>query len=201
MTQPRRQAGSRFATASFLVVIAIAVGWPQWHSGREATFERMSFMSNTLIIDPEKCTSCRLCELVCSQRNAGAYRPSRSRIEVAIHTDAAFYFPMACFQCDDAPCMKECAAGAIVRDPVTKVVKIVLDECTECRICETACPFGVIKCVDGKAQKCEYCEGDPECARFCTPGALRYEPEGQWPAPQRQAYADRLRRLHEEAQS
>jgi anaerobic carbon-monoxide dehydrogenase iron sulfur subunit len=158
-------------------------------------------MSNALIVDPDKCTSCRLCELVCSQRNAGAYQPSRSRIEVAIRVDAAFYFPMACFQCDEAPCMEGCPAGAIIRDPVTKVVKIAADECTECRICETACPYGVIRCVDGRAIKCEHCGGDPECVRFCVPGALRYEPAEQWLAPQRQAYADGLRHLCEEARS
>ncbi|HVP10948.1 MAG TPA: 4Fe-4S dicluster domain-containing protein [Phycisphaerae bacterium] len=158
-------------------------------------------MSNALIVDPEKCTSCRLCELVCSQRNAGAYRPSSSRIEVAVRVDEAIYFPMACFQCDDAPCMTECSAGAIVRDPVTKVVKILEEECNECRVCETACPYGVIRFVDGKAVKCEHCGGDPECVRFCVPGALRYAPAEEWSVPQRQSYADRLRQLCGEARS
>lgn len=155
-------------------------------------------MHYALIIDADKCTSCRLCELACSSRNDKAFRPSRSRIEVAIDVDKAFYFPRVCFQCDDAPCVKECPSEALVRDPVTKVVKVIEDRCNECAICETACPYGVIRCRDGLARKCELCNGDPECVRFCAPAALRYEPIEQWPADRRQAYADQLRGLCEE---
>jgi anaerobic carbon-monoxide dehydrogenase iron sulfur subunit len=156
-------------------------------------------MVKILAIDPEKCTSCRLCELACAQRNAGGYRPSRARIRVAIQVDEAFYFPMVCFQCDDAPCLRECPSEALVRDPTTHVVRLIADRCNGCAICETTCPYGVIRCVDGQAIKCECCDGEPECVQFCAPGALRYESVEQWPAAQRGAYASRLEELVKEA--
>ena len=149
-------------------------------------------MPRTLVIEPEKCTSCRLCELACAQRHAKAFRPSRARIRLAIRVDEALYFPMTCFQCDDAPCIRECPSEALMRDPVTKVVTVVADRCNECALCEAACPYGVIRCHDGRATKCECCAGDPECVRFCAPGALRYEPAENWPVERRRAYADRL---------
>ena len=158
-------------------------------------------MAKVLIIEPEKCTSCRLCELVCSQKNVGIFRPSRSRIWVAINPEQAFYFPMVCLQCHEAPCIDECPSEALVRDPVTNAVVVVEENCDECGLCEPACPYGVIRCLDGKAQKCELCGGDPECVRFCSPGALRYEEQEQWSQAARQAYAGRLSNLFEEAPS
>lgn len=158
-------------------------------------------MANVLIIDPEKCTSCRLCELACSQKHAGAFIPSRSHIQVAIFPDEAIYFPMACMQCDEAWCIAECPSEALVRDPNTNAVVVVEEKCTECGLCEPACPYGAIRYWGDKVQKCQLCGGDPECVRFCAPGALRYEPQEQWPATERQAYADRFRSLLKEAQA
>ncbi|MBN2560741.1 MAG: 4Fe-4S dicluster domain-containing protein [Phycisphaerae bacterium] len=155
-------------------------------------------MAKILVIDPDKCTTCRLCELVCSERHVGAFRPSRSHIRVAIQADDAFYFPMVCMQCDDAPCIAACPTHALVRDPTTNAVVLVEARCEGCGECEPACPYGVIRCFDGKAQKCELCGGDPECVRFCAPGALLYEAAERWPDAQRQAYADRLRELAQE---
>ncbi|HUU82342.1 MAG TPA: 4Fe-4S dicluster domain-containing protein [Phycisphaerae bacterium] len=155
-------------------------------------------MANVLVIDPEKCTSCRLCELACSARNAGAYRPARSRIRVLIRADEAFYFPRVCIQCEEAPCIEECPTDALVRDAATNVVVLKEDRCDGCGVCESACPYGVIWCLDDKAHKCDLCGGDPECVRFCAPDALRYESQDRWPPGDRQAYADRLRGLVQE---
>ena len=158
-------------------------------------------MANTLIVDPDTCTSCRLCELVCSERRLGAYRPSRTGIRVAIDADQAFYFPIVCIQCEDAPCIDACPVQALVRDPTTNAVVVVAEECDVCGLCEPACPYGTIRCLDGQALKCDLCGGDPECVRFCAPGALRYEPAESWPQKQRQAYTERLRELRQEVKA
>jgi Fe-S-cluster-containing hydrogenase component 2 len=139
-----------------------------------------------------------LCELVCSEGAVGAFQPTRSHIRVAIDADNAFYFPMICLQCENAECIEACPTDALVRDPNTGAVVLVAARCEECGACEPACPYGAVHCRTGKAEKCELCGGDPECVRFCSPGALRYEDPAQWPAAQRTAYADRLARLVEE---
>lgn len=154
-------------------------------------------MANVLVVDPDKCTSCRLCEIVCSERSTGSYRPSRSRIRVEIQADDAFYFPRVCTQCPEAPCIDACPTDALVRDPATGAVVLVEARCEECGVCEPACPYGVIRCLEGKARKCELCGGDPECVRFCVPGALRFEPAEQWSAAGQRAYTDRLGELAE----
>ena len=160
--------------------------------------QRASLMPKVLAIDPDKCTTCRLCELVCSQKHEGTFRPWRSHIRVAIRTEEAFYFPMVCIQCPEAPCIEECPTDALVRDAATDAVVLVEARCEECGICESACPYGAIRCPEGKPRKCDLCGGDPECVRFCAPGALRYEPPEQWAQEPRKAYADRLRDLVKE---
>ena len=150
-------------------------------------------MARVLAIDHEKCTSCRLCELVCSERGVGAFRPSRSHVRVAVYVDDAVYLPMVCMQCDDAPCIPVCPSGALVRDARTNAVVVLDERCVGCRMCGLACPFGVINYWDGKARKCDLCGGNPECVRFCSTKALSFEPQERATQTARQAYANRLR--------
>ncbi len=150
-------------------------------------------MARVLTIDPDKCTSCRLCELACSQGHANAFCPTRSHVRVAIYPEDAIYFPIVCMQCDDAPCIAVCPSAALVRDTRTNAVLVAEERCVGCRMCALACPFGAINYWDGKARKCDLCGGDPECVRFCPPGALSFETEERSTAPARQAFANRLR--------
>ena len=39
-------------------------------------------MEKVLIVDTDKCTACRVCELVCSMSKEGEFNPKRSRIRV-----------------------------------------------------------------------------------------------------------------------
>jgi Fe-S-cluster-containing hydrogenase component 2 len=134
-----------------------------------------------------------LCELACSERHVGAYRPTRAHVRVAIYPEDAIYFPVVCMQCDDAPCMAVCPSAALVRETGTNAVLVLEDRCVGCRMCALACPFGAINYWDGKARKCDLCGGDPECVRFCVPRALRFEQEERSTAPARDAFANRLR--------
>ena len=158
-------------------------------------------MNKVLIVDPDKCTSCRLCELVCSEAHGGAFRPSRSHIRVNIDADKASYFPMVCIQCEETPCIEECPSEALVRDPDTNVVMLIAENCTECGLCEAACPYGAVRFWDGIAQKCDLCGGDPECVRFCAGGALRYESLDAWDKENRRAYVDKLLNLEKEVKA
>jgi len=39
-------------------------------------------MSKVLMIDYEKCTGCRICEMACSAKHEGAINPFQSRIKI-----------------------------------------------------------------------------------------------------------------------
>ena len=69
-----------------------------------------------LVMDPEKCTGCRLCEIVCSVKHTGVSNPARARIHVIKWDNEGFYMPMRCQQCKDAPCKAACPKDAIYLD-------------------------------------------------------------------------------------
>ncbi|MDH5703068.1 MAG: 4Fe-4S binding protein, partial [Aigarchaeota archaeon] len=46
--------------------------------------------------------------------------------------------------------------------------------CIGCKECVWACPFGAMSVKKGVAVKCDLCDGEPECAKVCVPGAIRY---------------------------
>ena len=137
-------------------------------------------MVKTIVINPEKCSSCRICELVCSAKHHYEYNPSRSRIKVDIFADEFVYIPHTCQQCNEPWCMNICPTGALARDEKTDAVKVESEKCVGCKMCILACPFGNMKydSENGCAEKCDLCGGKPECVKHCFFGALEYqEPE------------------------
>lgn len=135
-------------------------------------------MQKILIVDHERCTGCRLCELVCSVKSAGVSNPSRARIHIIKWEMEGFELPMVCQQCESAPCMAVCPVDALSRDGDLERVVIDYDLCIGCKLCVAACPFGGmgIDTVAKKVIKCELCDGDPTCVAFCQPQALQYVP-------------------------
>jgi anaerobic carbon-monoxide dehydrogenase iron sulfur subunit len=133
-------------------------------------------MEKILKIDYEKCTGCRLCELVCSVSHDGVSNPSRSRIKVMKWEAEGLYIPMSCQQCEDAPCLNVCPVKAISRDPDVGFVNIDYDACIGCRTCVAVCPFGAMSynAIDQKVFKCDLCDGEPQCVRFCDMKAVDF---------------------------
>lgn len=137
-------------------------------------------MAKALYINYEKCTGCRLCELVCAVSHDGVSNPARSRIKVMKWESEGLYVPMSCQQCQDAPCMNVCPMKAISRNNETEVVSVDYDVCIGCRSCTLVCPFGAMNYnpIDKKVFKCDVCDGDPQCVRFCDMKAVDYvEPD------------------------
>ena len=131
-------------------------------------------MGRMITVSTEKCTNCRMCEAACSFTKAGVFAPTRSRIKVHAFPEDFRHIPTTCFQCADAPCARVCPSGALVQGD--GLVRYLPDSCIGCRMCMLACPFGVIsfEAEQGKIAKCDTCDGDPECVRFCAYGALEF---------------------------
>lgn len=131
-------------------------------------------MSKYIVVDADKCTNCRMCELACSFRKTGAFQPIRSRIRVHVFGEDFKHIPVTCFQCADAPCVKACPAGALLQGQ--GLVRFVRENCIGCKMCMLACPFGVITFNEEERviAKCDTCDGDPECVRFCNYDALSF---------------------------
>ena len=137
-------------------------------------------MDKVLMIDYEKCTGCRLCELVCAVKHDGKSNPVRSRIKVMKWEAEGHYIPMSCQQCEDAPCMQGCPVGAIHRDDALNRVAVNYDVCIGCRACMQACPYDAIYLNEDKgvAEKCHYCAHrtevgiEPACVVVCPEQAI-----------------------------
>ncbi len=133
-------------------------------------------MAKVLHIDHEKCTGCRLCELVCAVSHDGVSNPTRSRIRVLKWEAEGLYIPMSCQQCQDAPCLNVCPVKAISQDEELGRVSVDYDTCIGCRSCVSVCPFGAMSfnATDRRVLKCDVCNGDPQCVRFCDVKAVDF---------------------------
>jgi carbon-monoxide dehydrogenase iron sulfur subunit len=155
-------------------------------------------VEKNLAVDYEKCTGCRLCELVCTVMHDGVSNPARSRIRIVKWEAEGQYVPIVCQQCEDAPCSKICPVGAIKRDAQVGFWQIDSTICIGCRSCVGACPFGAMNYtpIDHKVFKCDLCGGDPQCVRFCDKKAVDYVALERLGERSKKAAAERLRSAH-----
>jgi carbon-monoxide dehydrogenase iron sulfur subunit len=148
-----------------------------------------------LKIDFEKCTGCRLCELVCAVKHHNVSNPARSRIRIVKWESEGVYIPMVCQQCEDAPCAAACPSKALSRNEETGRVELDYDKCIGCRTCVSVCPFGAVHFVpiDRKVIKCDLCDGDPQCVRFCEVKAIEFVEEADLGLHKSRQAAQRIR--------
>jgi len=126
-----------------------------------------------LLYDSRKCTSCRLCEIVCSFKHYGVFDFDKSNIRNVYSHGRNGTEVAHCLHCDNALCMDACPTGAIYRSETGHVL-INSMKCIGCKTCISACPLGVIWFDerDGAAKKCDFCDGKTTCASYCPTGAL-----------------------------
>jgi len=158
-------------------------------------------MAKVLYVDHQKCTGCQLCELVCAVSHDGISNPARSRIRVVKWEAEGLYIPMACQQCQDAPCLNVCPVKAISRNEELARVAVDYDVCIGCRSCVSACPFGamIFNPTDRQVFKCDLCDGDPQCARFCEVKAVDFIEAGKVSINKRRQAAERVSSASKEA--
>jgi len=133
-------------------------------------------MTKMLILDTDKCAGCRLCEMVCSIKHTNKCNPSRACVHVVKWDEFGFFLPMRCQQCDDAACLAVCPRKAIYRNEEQGCVLIDYDKCIGCKACIIACPFGAMSydVALRRVVKCDLCNGDPQCVKFCPMEAIEY---------------------------
>lgn len=158
-------------------------------------------MAKVLYIDYHKCTGCRTCEMVCAVKHDGVLNPMRSRIKVMKWETEGLYIPMACQQCQDAPCLNVCPVKAISRDEEMGRVMVDYDVCIGCRSCVVVCPFGAMNfnVIDRRVFKCDLCDGEPQCVRFCDVKAVEYVDADAVAIDKKRVAAERLSLAGKEA--
>jgi len=83
--------------------------------------------------------------------------------------------PLFCLNCEEAFCREVCPTKAIQRDEKAGALVLKEEKCVHCRACTMVCPFlGLQILSDRKVVKCDLCEGEPYCVKYCETGALRY---------------------------
>lgn len=139
-----------------------------------------------IVFNPDYCSGCMRCMTTCTTYNTGATSLSKSRIHVVRHEghaiskldeeDDLIFDVITCLQCDEPYCTYFCPTMAITKDSETGVTFIDHDKCVGCRMCMASCPFGAIFYDSDKRQvvKCEQCDGQPQCVKFCPTLALQF---------------------------
>jgi len=71
-------------------------------------------LEKVLIVDGEKCTGCRVCELICSVVSSGEYNPQKSYIRVLRNIELDVSIPVIEAKCDFCgKCTEWCFQKAI----------------------------------------------------------------------------------------
>lgn len=126
-------------------------------------------MSKIIFYDA-KCSGCGLCSLACSEKRNGSYSSKQGFVHVYSQPDKLAYNLEACFLCEEKKCIEACSTEALVIEQ--GIVKFIDDNCVQCELCVSECPFEIAVFKDDKPEMCDLCNGMPACVTACPFSAL-----------------------------
>ena len=143
--------------------------------------------------DFEKCTGCRVCELVCALENEKTFDPKLSRIKV-LRLHQLVNMPVSCKFCDNAPCVRSCPRDALTQSEETGAVMVDDTKCDLCGWCLESCKHGVLFLNQDKktVMICNLCEGTPQCIEWCPEAALSLMTQKEFDQKARKATVNKL---------
>ncbi|MGA3191830.1 MAG: 4Fe-4S dicluster domain-containing protein [Candidatus Bathyarchaeia archaeon] len=149
-----------------------------------------------ILVNVDRCSGCRLCELACSFTHEKRFGPSASRVTVMKEDGLGFDLPVICWHCDHCKPAESCLANALERN-AEGLICVDEEKCTGCGNCVELCPSGAIKLHPNKHTPllCDQCDGRPLCVEKCPTKALTYaETRTQQPKSANRVLEETLRR-------
>jgi anaerobic dimethyl sulfoxide reductase subunit B (iron-sulfur subunit) len=145
-------------------------------------------------VEQKHCTGCSACQIACKDkhdlpqgqnfRQVHAYEGGSFAVSnnVVHHDIYAYWVPVSCNHCVNAPCVTACPSGAMHKRTEDGLVMINEKSCIGCRRCLSACPYQApqFDAANGKMKKCDFCqellqEGKaPACISACPMRVLGY---------------------------
>ncbi len=154
-----------------------------------------------LIQDSKLCINCKACEVACKVHKNLPAGPKICKV-VAVgpkmvgKTPRAFFAFMPCYHCEKPWCISACPTGAMQKR-VDGIVFVDESLCVGCKVCMSACPWGVPQWNPEKKKivKCDYCMDRidkglmPACVTVCITRCLHFGDASNIPSIKRDRLA------------
>ena len=128
-----------------------------------------------MLIDLSLCVGCNACTIACKVSNVtpkGVFFTHVDKVETGKFPNTqSIFFPRACMQCADAPCVTVCPTNATYKRS-DGIVMVDQDKCIGCRYCVAACPYGARTYLK---QIQSYFESDEGTSQFEQDGYAQYQ--------------------------
>lgn len=134
-------------------------------------------MNKRILVKPELCDGCGICELVCASARAKQWNPALARIKVLNDPERSISMPVFCAHCENPLCVQACLMNVIAKASDHGLTVHNEEHCIGCHACELACPFGAacFNFLDEIAVNCDLCGGVPVCVEYCPNQALHFD--------------------------
>ena len=149
-----------------------------------------------ILVNVDRCSGCRQCEMICSFNHENAFGSSVSRITVMKEDIFGLDLPIVCWHCNPCSATEDCPTEALERSE-EGLIFVNEEKCVGGGICSETCTIGAIRLHPKKDTPliCDQCGGKPRCVEKCPTKALTYvEAEKQQPTPLNQIREEALRR-------